>query len=102
MWSSHEVSKRNTIDTFYESFSLYYKEEKVVADMIEKLIDRIADEVVRRLKVELDLFSEVQCERVDSLENRLVRHMNQVAEQDQRVARISREVADAVVKRFKV
>ena len=70
--------------------------------MFEKLIDRIADEVVRRLKVELDLFSEVQFGRVDTLEERLVRHMNQVAEQDQRVARISREVADAVVKRFKV
>ena len=70
--------------------------------MIEKLIDRIADEVVRRLKVDLDLFAEVQCGRVDALEDRLVKHMNQVAEQDQRVARISREVADAVVKRFKV
>lgn len=70
--------------------------------MFEKLIDRIADEVVRRLKGELDLLSEVQCGRVDTLEERLVRHMNQVAEQDQRVARISREVADAVVKRFKV
>lgn len=70
--------------------------------MFEKLIDRIAEEVVRRLKVELDLFSEVQFGRVDTLEDRLVKHMNQVAEQDQRVARISREVADAVVKRFKV
>lgn len=70
--------------------------------MIEKLIDRIADEVVHRLKVELDLFSEVHRGRVDALEERLVGHMSRVAEQDQRVARISREVADAVVKRFKV
>lgn len=70
--------------------------------MFEKLIDRIVDEVCRRVVPEMEsMFSEHE-RNMEVMKSDIIESMAEVAEQEQRVSRISREVADAVVQRFRV
>lgn len=70
--------------------------------MIDSIVNRVVDEVCRRLVPEIETMFAEQQKKICELRSDLVSNMNEVAEAEQRVAKISREVADAVVARFRV
>ena len=70
--------------------------------MLEKLINRIVDEVCRRVVSEIEsLFSEHE-KKMAAMKSDIIESMSEVAEQEQRVTNMTQAVADAVVDRFRI